>query len=311
MAAGAYTLQIPANTPVGGLLIEVTSIGYATRSRSITNPQLAYDFTLTISANQLRSVQIKSSRPVLRTHGDTLGYTVSDFASAQDMVIGDVLKKLPGITVGSDGTIYYNNKAISSLYINGDNLLDDKYNIATTTIPHSVVEQVQVIQNDQPVKVLQNKVMSDDVALNLTIKKGAKMQMVGQEGVGAGLPGNYDVDLNAMMFKDNYKAINYLKGNNTGYDLQQELVAHNLTNNEQLIDNSMPAALLSLGAVNNPALPRSRYLFDQSGLLNLNNLFKFRHDIQIRINAWYFHDNQRQDFSQQSTIIFARRYCPV
>ena len=237
--------------------------------------------------------------------------TVSDFASAQDMVIGDVLKKLPGITVGSDGTIYYNNKAISNLYINGDNLLDDKYNIATTTIPQGVVEQVQVIQNDQPVKVLQNKVMSDDVALNLTIKKGAKMQMVGQESVGAGLPGNYDVDLNAMMFKDNYKAINYLKGNNTGYDLQQELVAHNLTNYEQLIDNSMPAALLSLGTVNNPALSRSRYLFDQSGLLNLNNLFKFRHDIQMRINAWYFHDNQRQDFSQQSTIYFARRYRPV
>jgi hypothetical protein len=145
-------------------------------------------------------------------------------------------------------------------------------------------------------------VMGDDVALNLTIKKGAKMQMIGQESTGAGLPGNYDVDLNAMMFKDNYKAINYLKGNNTGYDLQQELVAHNVSNYEQLIDNSMPAALLSLGTVNNPALSRSRYLFDQSGLLNLNNLVKLDNDIQLRVNAWYFHDNQRQDYSQQSTI---------
>ena len=301
-AGGAYTLQIPANIPLSGLLIEVTSIGYKTLNRPIADPHLAYDFTLSVSANQLRSVEIKSSRPVLRTHGDTLGYNVSDFASAQDMTIGDVLKKLPGISVGSDGAISYNGKPISRLYIDGDNLLDDKYNIATTTIPHSVVEQVQVIQNDQPIKVLQNKVMSDDVALNLTIKKGAKMQMLGRESVGAGLPGNYDVDLNAMMFKDNYKAINYLKGNNTGYDLQQELVAHNLTNYEQLIDNSMPAALLSLGPVNTPALSRDRYLFDGSGLLNLNNLVKLRNNVQVRINAWYFHDNQRQDFSQQSTI---------
>jgi hypothetical protein len=299
---GAFTLQIPADTPLSGLLMEVTSIGYKTFSRPIADPHLAYDFTLSVSANQLRSVEIKSSRPVLRTHGDTLGYNVSDFASAQDMVIGDVLKKLPGITVGSDGTISYNGKPISNLYIDGDNLLDDKYNIATTTIPHSVVEQVQVIQNDQPVKVLQNKVMSDEVALNLTIKKGAKMQMLGQESVGAGLPGNYDVDLNAMMFKDNYKAINYLKGNNTGYDLQQELVAHNLTNSEQLIDNAMPAALLSLGTVNTPALSRDRYLFDGSGLLNLNNLVKLRNSVQVRINAWYFHDNQRQDYRQQNTI---------
>ncbi len=301
-AGGAYTLPIPVNTPVSKLVIKVTSIGYKALSRPVAEVDVAYDFTLSVSANQLQSVEIKNSRPVLRTHGDTLSYKVSAFAGAQDMVIGDVIKKLPGITVSSDGTIYYNNKPISNLYIGGDNLLDDKYNIATTTIPHSVVEQVQVIQNDQPVKVLRNKVMSDDVALNLTIKKGAKMQMLGQESVGAGLPGNYNVDLNAMMFKDNYKAINYLKGNNTGYDLQQELVAHNLSNYEQGIDNQIPAALLSLGTVNNPALSRSRYLFNQSGLLNLNNLIKFRRDIQIRINAWYFHDNQRQDYSQLSTI---------
>ena len=300
--AGTYTLQIPANTPFNGLVIEATSIGYKTRSLPITDVHLAYDFTLSVSANQLQSVEIKSHRPVLRTYGDTLGYKVSEFANAQDMTIGDVLKKLPGITVASDGTISYNNKPISNLYIDGDNLLDDKYNIATTTIPHSVVEQVQVINNDQPIKVLRNKVMSDDVALNLTIKKGAKMQMVGQESVGAGLPGNYDVDLNALLFKDKYKAINYGKGNNTGYDLQQELVAHNQQNYEQLIDNSMPAALLSLGTVNDPALSRSRYLFNQSGLLNLNNLVKLRNDIQVRVNAWYFHDNQRQDYSQQSTI---------
>jgi len=301
-AGGAYTLQIPAGMPLSGLVIEARSIGYKTRSLPIADVHVGYDFVLSVSANQLKSVEIKSSRPVLRTHGDTLGYKVADFASAQDMVIGDVLKKLPGITVGADGAISYNGKLISNLYINGDNLLDDKYNIATTTIPQGVVEQVQVIQNDQPVKVLQNKVMSDDVALNLTIKKGAKMQMVGQESAGAGLPGNYEVDLNAMMFKDNYKAINYLKGNNTGYDLQQELVAHNLSNYEQLIDNSMPAALLTLGPVSTPALSRDRYLFDGSGLLNLNNLVKLRNDIQVRINAWYFHDNQRQDFSQQSAI---------
>ncbi|HEY1201129.1 MAG TPA: carboxypeptidase-like regulatory domain-containing protein [Niastella sp.] len=301
-ASGAYTLPIPANTPLTKLTIKVTSISYKAMSRPITDVHFTYDFTLSVSANQLQSVEIKSSRPVLRTHGDTLAYRVSAFAGAQDMVIGDVIKKLPGITVGSDGAIYYNNKAISNLYIDGDNLLDDKYNIAANTIPQGVVEQVQVIQNDQPVKVLRNKVMSDDVALNLTIKKDAKMQMVGQESVGAGLPRNYNVDLNALQFKNNYKAINYLKGNNTGVDLQQELVAHNLSNREQLIDNNIPAAQLSLGTIKNPALLRSRYLFNQSGLLNFNDLLKLRKNTQIRLNAWYLHNNLRQDYSQLSTI---------
>jgi len=298
---GAYTLIVPAGEIQDSLLVEVRCIGYKSVAKAIAG-KAPVDFVLHNSVNQLQSVVIKSSRPVLRINGDTLNYNVSDFASAQDRTIGDVIKKLPGITVATDGTILYNNKPISNLYIGGDNLLDDKYNIATNTIPQGVVEKVQVIQNDQPVKVLQNKVMSDDVALNLTIKKGAKLQLVGQESLGSGLPDNYDVDLNAMMFKDNYKAINYLKGNNTGDDLQQELVSHNFTDYEQRIDNEAPATVLSIGSVNDPALSRDRYLFNQSGLLNLNNLVNLKKNVQLKINAWYFHDTQKQDYSQLSTI---------
>jgi len=298
---GAYNLAVPAGEKPDSLLVEVRCIGYKSVAKSLAG-QSPVDFVMQVSVNQLQSVVIKTNRPVLRINGDTLNYKVSDFANAQDRTIGDVIKKLPGITVASDGTILYNNKPISNLYIGGDNLLDDKYTIAANTIPQGVVEKVQVIQNDQPVKVLQNKVMSEDVALNLTIKKGAKLQLVGQESVGAGLPGNYDVDLNAMMFKDKYKAINYLKGNNTGDDLQQELTAHNFTDYSQMIDNSAPATVLSLGAVNNPALSRDRYLFDQSALLNANNLVNLKNNVQLRINAWYFHDTQKQDYSQANTI---------
>jgi len=298
---GVYTLVVPAGELQDSLLVEVRCVGYKSAAKALAG-KASVDFVLHISVNQLQSVIVKSSRPVLRINGDTLNYKVSDFASAQDRTIGDVIKKLPGITVASDGTILYNNKAISNLYIGGDNLLDDKYNIATNTIPQGVVEKVQVIQNDQPVKVLQNKVMSEDVALNLTIKKGAKLQVVGQESIGAGLPGNYDADLNAMMFKDKYKAINYIKGNNTGDDLQQELVTHNFTDYSQRIDNDVPATVLSLGSVNAPALSRDRYLFDRSGLINLNNLVNLKKNVQLKINAWYFHDTQRQDYSQLSTI---------
>jgi len=301
-AVGAYTLQLPLNTPISGLVIEVTSIGYKTQSRPVTDVHLAYDFTLIASVNQLQDIVIKSSRPVLRTHGDTLSYKVADFANAQDRTIGEVIKKLPGITVAADGTISYNNKPISALYIGGDNLLDDKYSIAANSIPQGAVNQVQVIQNDQPIKALRNKVISDDIALNLEIKKGAKLHLMGQESIGLGLPGNYDVDLNALLFKDNYKAINYLAGNNTGYDVQQDLVSHNLADYNQRTDNALPLALLSLGGLNTPQLAENRYLFDRSGILNANNLLNLKNNVQLRVNAWYLHDTQTQDYRQQTTV---------
>jgi hypothetical protein len=112
---GVYVLRTPATIAVNNLLIEVRSIGYKTRVQNIAGFNAPVDFTLSADVKQLQEVVVKSSRPVLRSHGDTLSYNVSDFANPQDRTIGDVIKKLPGITVATDGTISYNNKPISAL----------------------------------------------------------------------------------------------------------------------------------------------------------------------------------------------------
>ena len=299
---GGFTLHIPPDAQKTGLTVEASCIGFIKQSKTITDLTTPYSFILPAATNQLQTVIVKDKRPFLKTSGDTLSYKVSDFSNPQDRVIGDVIKKLPGVRVASDGKISYNGKDISNLYIGGDNLLDDKYNIATGSIPHGVVDQVQVIENHQPVIMLKDKVVSEDVALNLTIKKDAKLQLVGQETVGGGTPGKYDEDLNAMMFKDNFKAINYLKGNNTGFDVQNDLISHNLSGYLQRIDNNKPTALLSTGTATDPDLPRNRYLFNQSGIINLNNLVHLQKDVQLKANLYYLHDTQLQDYQKQAAI---------
>jgi len=301
-ANGLYSLNIPADADKSGLTLEASCIGFKKAMVPVGNFTVPYNFKLAGAVHQLQTVTVKDKRPRLRLNGDTTSYKVSDFSSPQDRVIGDVIKKLPGIDVAKDGKISYNGKAISNLYIDGDNLLDDKYNIATGTIPHGVVDQVQVMENHQPVKMLRDKVVSEDVALNLTIKKDAKLQLIGQETVGAGLPKKYDEDLNAMMFKDKYKAINYLRGNNTGYDVAGDLVSHNSANRMQQLDNDKPGTVLSLGTAGDPDLPRNRYLFNQSGIVNLNNLVNLKKDVQLRANVSYLRDSQRQNYNKQSEV---------
>ncbi|MDB4920091.1 TonB-dependent receptor [Mucilaginibacter sp.] len=299
---GEFTLHLPADAPKSGLTAEASCIGFIKQTNTVTDLTAPYNFILPVATNQLQTVIVKDKRPFLKTNGDTLSYKVSDFSNPQDRVIGDVIKKLPGIQVASDGKISYNGKGISNLYIGGDNLLDDKYNIATGSIPHGVVDQVQVIENHQPVKMLKDKVVSEDVALNLTFKKDAKLQLIGQETIGGGTPGKYDEDLNAMMFKDNFKAINYLKGNNTGFDVQNDLVSHNLSDYLQRIDNNKPGTLLSTGTAADPDLPRNRYLFNQSSIINLNNLVHLQKDVQLKANLYYLHDTQLQDYQKQAAI---------
>ncbi|MES2277059.1 MAG: TonB-dependent receptor [Bacteroidota bacterium] len=299
---GDFNLNVPADADKNGLQLEVSCIGFKKEAKPVTGFTTPYNFKLHGAMNLLKTVTIKDNKPRARLSGDTLSYKVSDFSSPQDRVIGDVIKKLPGIDVDADGKIKYNGKAISNLYIGGDNLLDDKYNIATKTIPNGVVDQVQVMENHQPIKMLKDKVNSDDVALNLTIKKDAKLQLIGQETVGAGLPGNYYGELNAMMFKDKYKAINYIKGNNVGNDVSNDLVSHNLGDYLARIDNDKPGTVLSLGTAGDPDLPRNRYLFNRSGLINMNNLWNLKKDVQFRANLSYLRDAQRQDYTKTTDI---------
>ncbi|RFZ83294.1 hypothetical protein DYU05_14255 [Mucilaginibacter terrenus] len=297
---GTYSINIPADADKANLLIEASHLSYKKDVQKVSDFAVAYNFKLSGATNQLKTVVVKDNRPHLRTHGDTLDYKVSEFSSPQDRVIGDVIKKLPGVTVDKDGKISYNGKAISNFYIGGDNLLDDKYNIATSSIPNGVVDKVQVMENHQPVKMLQNKVVSDDVAMNLTIKKDAKLQLVGQETIGAGLPDKYYADLNAMMFKDKYKAINALKVNNTSLDLANDVIAHNKGGFMSRLDNDKPGSVLSLGTAGDPDLPTNRYLFNQAAMLNLNNLVNLKNDVQLRANVSYLHDTQKQKYTKFS-----------
>jgi hypothetical protein len=299
---GQFLLHVPEGIDLKNLFVEVSCIGFKTENKPFLASAFVYNFKLSAASNQLKTVTVRDNRPRLKTSGDTLSYKVSDFSSPQDRVIGDVIKKLPGIDVDDNGKIKYNGKAISQLYIGGDNLLDDKYNIATRSIPNGVVDQVQVMENHQPIKLLKNKVVSEDVALNLTFKKGAKLRLVGQETLGTGLPVKYYADLNAMLFKDQYKAINYLKANNYSLDLQQDLVSHNLSDYLKRLDNDKSNSILTLGTVGDPNLPRNRYLFNQSALLNLNNLVHLKKDVQLKVNLYKLHDVQRQYYQKRTEV---------
>lgn len=275
--------------------IEVSSLGYKREVMEFSNFQKKYDFKLLEASIELPTLVV-NHKPRLKLDGDTLNYKLSDFSSNQDRVLADVLKKMPGIEVDKNGKILYNGKSISNFYIDGDNLLDDKYNIATKSIPKEVIDKVQVIQNDQPIKMLRNKMISDDVALNITIKDEAKLKTMGQAELGAGAPERYNGNINAMMFSKKYKGINYLKGNNTGNDPAVELISHNLADYKKAIDNPKPAALLSTAAAGGPDLPQNRYLFNRAALLNVNNLLNLKKEIQVKTNLYYLNDRQKLDY---------------
>jgi len=281
------------------LSIEATSIGYEKQTIRLSDVNKFYQIIMPESDISLKTVVVKN-RPSLTLKGDTLDYKTSDFADRQDRSIGDVIKKMPGITVEENGKVSYNGKAISALYIDGDNVLDDKYAIGTKSIPHGAVEKVQVIEKDQPIKMLQKNNMSEDVALNLVIKDEAKLKVMGDVKAGIGTPGRFDGNANAMLFKKKIKFLNNLKGNNIGIDPGIDLTSFNLDDYLKRLDNDRPSSFLSAGAAGVPTLPQSRTLFNKAGLINLNNLYKFNDELQVKANIAYLYDKRIQQYDKLS-----------
>ena len=98
-----------------------------------------------------RNVTVKASK--VREHGDTLTYNVATFADQNDRNIGDVLARIPGFEVNKqNGQIKYEGKPISKFYIEGLDMLGDKYGIATNSLPQVDVGSVQVMRNHQPIR---------------------------------------------------------------------------------------------------------------------------------------------------------------
>jgi hypothetical protein len=292
---GSYKIQYNNATVKDTLLVEANAIGFKKESIRVASAVQVSNFKLTTTSTKLPNVTVQNSKQMLRKEGDTLNYDVASFSNKQDRTIGDVIKKLPGVEVAENGQISYGGKPINRFYIDGDNLLDGKYNIATNGIPNDMVAKVQVLENHQPINALKDAVKSESAAMNIVLKDKARLKIMGSGDLALGTPSVYNTTVNTMLFKKQVKFMNYIKLNNNGVDLAYETVNH------FGLENQPPPTLVSASTGGNPDLPRKRWLFNNAGLINVNDLVNLKKDLQLRINCYYLFDRQYQTSQYSST----------
>lgn len=123
-------------------------------------------------AFELREVQVRSGRIVGLK--DTVSYDLSKFADKRDSSLKDVLKKLPGVNIDENGKISFNGKEINRFTVEDLDLTGGRYDRLNETLKPEDVDRAEVIQHDQPVKALRDKVFTDNVAMNIKLKPGAR-----------------------------------------------------------------------------------------------------------------------------------------
>src|SRR5690606_2261237 len=74
---------------------------------------------LELQAEQLEGVSVVGERVPLVIKKDTLEFNADSFKTRPDSNVEDVLKKLPGVEIDTDGTITVNGKEVDKVLVNG------------------------------------------------------------------------------------------------------------------------------------------------------------------------------------------------
>ena len=264
---------------------------------------------LTIELEQeavlLKEVQIRPGRVWGRQ--DTLKYDLTRFTSSKDRNVSDVLKKLPGINVEENGTIKYNGKVISNLYVEGMDVSGGRYNQINNNLKADAVQAAEVIEGHQPIKSLRGKTFTDDVALNLKLKPEVRSQWIYtvMAGGGYGEKALYDASFNVLQLSRNRQTVYTYKANNIGRNLlsdQQKLASGN---GFDRVTDSNPPIFLPLPE---PAMPLSqkRLLFNETHTASANRLYRLDEEKQLRFQLGYIHDRTTRQYGREEIYYFAQ-----
>lgn len=272
--------------------IQVRCMSYETITETIKNNSNTKNFILNEKSFELKEIIVKTSP--IKQKGDTIKYFVNSFSKEQDRSIGDVLKRMPGIEVLSDGKILYQGRPINKYYIEGLDLLEGKYNLANENLPFKEVTQVQILENHQPIRALDSLKFSDQAALNIKLKNA--YTFTGQASLGSGFnPLLWDANITPMLFTKKTQMLATYQTNNTGVNVASQLkklTIEDLIN--QFENNSEKTDWLSIQQLATPNFSEKRWLDNNIHLLSGNYLQKLNNNYELRINLSYLNDYQQQ-----------------
>lgn len=144
------------------------------------------------SATTLKEAVVEGIRTPMKVMQDTVEFAADTYKTQPNAVVEDLLKRLPGVEVSSDGKITANGKEVSKILVDGKEFFSDDPKVASKNLPVNMVDKLQVVDRKSDLARLTGvDDGEDETVINLTVKKGMKNGWFGQAEAGAGTDSRY------------------------------------------------------------------------------------------------------------------------
>ncbi|MGX8689553.1 MAG: outer membrane beta-barrel protein [Bacteroidaceae bacterium] len=120
---------------------------------------------------------------------DTVMFNSAAYKLPEGSSVEDLIRKLPGVQIGSDGTITVNGKEVKQILVNGKEFFSDDRTVALTQLTADMIEKVKAYDKQSD---LARQTGIDDgeesTVLDLQVKKGMAKGWFGNLSLGGGAP---------------------------------------------------------------------------------------------------------------------------
>ncbi len=188
----------------GRYLVEVSYVGYTTKilNAGLRDADLKLDtIKLADDAIMLNETTVVGIKTPITVKEDTVEFNADSYRTAPGAVVEDLLKRLPGVEVGSDGSITANGQTVSKILIDGKEFFSDDPTVASRNLPVDMVDRLQVVNRKSDLARLTGvDDGEDETVINLTVKKGMQNGWFGTVEGGYGTDDRYRAQFNINHF---------------------------------------------------------------------------------------------------------------
>lgn len=203
---------IPANK--GRYFMEISFMGYEKYRKviSLTDSLPSLDLGLILLKTKsilLNQAIIEAPVPNIQVKGDTIEYNVSGYPIKEDALLLDLIERVPGIEISSDGKLMANGKPISKILVDGKEFFGNDIDLALKNLPVSMINKLQLFKEQSEMSQITGfKDGNSEQVLNLTVKDDLKQSVFGNVQIGYGSSDRYANKMNAhYMIDDNQMSL--------------------------------------------------------------------------------------------------------
>jgi hypothetical protein len=290
---GEFKIEIPSKH--NSLVIVFNLLGFSTKEVIHRKDQTFYEVILSSEPIVLNEAYINADKPKILKNKDTTIFNIPKIIDGSELVIQDVLKKLPGIEIDDNGLIQFEGQPVSHILLDSENIFNNSsYSVGTQNINADIIEGVEAIKNYTENTVLRGFKKNNQIALNLKLKN-TKGDLSGDLKAGIGVDNRSDVTIHGLWVSKPVKSFNFINYNNIGADQGdfKNLYPSSLLE-DRLEKIHIPEPIILINSINS-ILPSERTRINNDIYVNTNNVFKPTEKTALHLNLGLNKDNLTQN----------------